>query len=56
VFRTEILPRLKEVQSSQIAAATGLSRNFAATIKSGRHQPHPRHWSVLRELVGAVES
>lgn len=51
LFMTEILPGLAEVTTSEIAAATGLSRNFAATIKSGKHIPHPRHWSVLRNLV-----
>lgn len=36
-FRTEILPMLADVSAGEIAAATGLSRNFAATIKSGKH-------------------
>jgi hypothetical protein len=54
VFRTEILPKLKGVPASEIAAATGLSRNFAATIRSGKHVPHPRHWNVLRALLDSA--
>ena len=51
VFRTEILPTLAEMPTSRIAAATGLSRNFVATIKSGKHVPHPLHWTKLRDLA-----
>jgi hypothetical protein len=50
VFRTEVLPKLVGVSTSKIALGTGLSRNFAATIKSGKHVPHPRHWAALRQL------
>ena len=48
--RLEIHPRLAGVSASQIAEATGLSRNYAATIRSGKHVPHQRHWGRLREL------
>ena len=51
VFNNEILPMLARVPTSDIVAATGLSRNYAATIKAGKHIPHARHWDALREPV-----
>jgi hypothetical protein len=50
VFATEILPRLRELTASQIAAATGLYQHHAALIKRGRKTPHPRHWSALQAV------
>jgi hypothetical protein len=41
-FRVEILPTLARVSASQIAAATGLSRDFSSTIKSGRYVAPPK--------------
>ena len=52
-FRTEILPLLGRVSTREIAAATGLSRNFAATIKSAKHVPHAMHWDLLRGVMPA---
>jgi hypothetical protein len=52
-FRTEIFPMLAGVSAVEIAAATGLSRNFAATIKSGQHVPHAMHWDALRRVASA---
>jgi len=56
VFRVEILPRLVGVPTSQIAAVTGLSRNFVSTVKSGKHVPHQMHWDALRALASRVDS
>jgi hypothetical protein len=35
-----------------IMAATGLSKQLAADIRSGRHIPHPRHFEALAKLAG----
>ena len=46
-FKNEILPRLQQVSPGAMSRASGLSRNYCSTIKSGRHVPHPRHWESL---------
>jgi hypothetical protein len=51
VFATEILPRLRDLTSSQIAAATGLSQHYCALIRGGRKTPHPRHRTALQAVA-----
>jgi hypothetical protein len=52
VYLREIQPRLKEITLSVLASKLGISIPYAVDIRSGRRVPHPRHWSILAELVG----
>lgn len=56
VYWDRIQPRLAELSASQVAAALGVSRQYAVNMRAGRRRPHPRHWLVLAELVGATAS
>ena len=49
--RTEILPMFAGISTDEIAGVTGLSRNFAATIRFGKNVPHARHWATLGEMA-----
>jgi CRISPR-associated protein Cas1 len=51
-FRSEVAPRLATVSVPKIAAALSVSDAYAADIRAGRHNPHPRHWMALAKLVG----
>jgi CRISPR-associated endonuclease Cas1 len=48
----KILPRLRTIKVRQIAEALGVSRPYAAQIRSGGRRPHPRHWLALAKLAG----
>jgi hypothetical protein len=51
-YLQKIQPRLPGITYSAIASALGVSKPYAADIRSGRRRPHPRHWEALAELVG----
>ncbi len=51
-YAHKIQPRLPGLTCPAIAAALGVSESYAADIRVGRRQPHPRHWQALAELVG----
>ena len=44
VFRTKILPRLRERTIGELVEATGLSEHYCSLIRLGKKVPHPRHW------------
>lgn len=46
-FREVVLPMIVQTRTSLLARETGLSVNYCATIKAGKHTPHPRHWAGL---------
>jgi hypothetical protein len=46
-----IQPLLRGKKVREIAEAMQVSKPYAAFIRSGRRQPHPRHWEVLAGLV-----
>jgi CRISPR-associated endonuclease Cas1 len=48
----KVQPALAAITISILAATLGISESYAADIRVGRHQPHPRHWARLAELVG----
>ena len=50
VFRSEILPGLRQARLGELAAATGLSEHYCSLIRLAKRVPHPRHWSALRTL------
>jgi CRISPR-associated endonuclease Cas1 len=53
VYNHKIQPSLlRSASISQIASALEVSIPYAANIRLGRRQPHPRHWTALAELVG----
>ena len=47
----ELNERLSKLTLAQIVAATKLSVTQASRLKSGRQQPHPRHWEALRDIA-----
>lgn len=49
-----VQPLLRGKKVREIAGAIQVSQPYAALIRSGRRRAHPRHWSVLAELIGAV--
>jgi CRISPR-associated endonuclease Cas1 len=51
-YRERIHPRLVRVTVRVLAAALGVSLPYASNIRSGKRQPHPRHWQTLAQLVG----
>jgi len=52
IYRDKIQPRLAQVTVSTIARALGVSEPYAAGIRAGRREPHPRHWLSLARVVG----
>jgi CRISPR-associated endonuclease Cas1 len=53
-YRERIQPRLAGVTVRVMAEALGVSTPYASSIRSGKKQPHPRHWQTLARLVGIV--
>ena len=51
-YRREIQPRLASVTVPAIRKALGISKAYATNIRSGKREPHPRHWHSLAHLVG----
>jgi hypothetical protein len=57
LFRREILPGLRTVKPSEIAAAAGCSKASASDIRRGKWTPHVSTWVTLAGLASvAVES
>ena len=52
LFAREILPKLASVKLREIVEATGLSKGYASTVRSGKYSPHVSTWAALTELVG----
>jgi CRISPR-associated endonuclease Cas1 len=50
----KIQPQLKTVSVREIAQAMQVSQPYAAFVRSGRRNPHPRHWQALAELGAAA--
>jgi CRISPR-associated endonuclease Cas1 len=53
-YRRKIQPRLREVTVPTIRTALGISNGYATNIRSGKREPHPRHWQTLAGLVGVL--
>jgi CRISPR-associated endonuclease Cas1 len=53
-YADKIRPLLVGASISEIASAIDVSFPYAAAIRAGRRNPHPRHWGVLAELVGVT--
>jgi len=51
VYRDKIQPKLATSTVSAISSVLGVSKPYAADIRSGKHVPHPRHWKSLARLV-----
>jgi hypothetical protein len=51
MFTSEILPGLRDVHVSTMAAATGLSEVYCSLIRLGKKVPHPRHFETLRAVA-----
>lgn len=54
-YTHEIQPRLSSVAITTLSSTLGVCESYAADIRAGRRRPHPRHWRVLGNLVGAVK-
>jgi len=55
VYREKIHPRLSGITVPVLSSALGISQPYAAEIRAGRCQPHPRHWLTLARLVGVSQ-
>jgi CRISPR-associated protein Cas1 len=55
-YREKIHPLLAGVTVRAVASALGVSQPYASNIRSGKRQPHPRHWQTLAWLVGLTSS
>ncbi len=53
-YETKIRPLLASVPRTAIMNAIGVSKPYAAQVRTGRYIPHPRHWQKLAELVGVL--
>jgi CRISPR-associated endonuclease Cas1 len=51
-YREKIHPRLAGITVRALASAIGVSIPYASNIRSGKRQPHPRHWQTLARLSG----
>ncbi len=51
-FPQNPLSRVKRSSNAEIARTLHVSIPYAASIRLGRRQPHPRHWKALSSLVG----
>jgi CRISPR-associated endonuclease Cas1 len=51
-YRDKVHPLLAGVTVRALASALGVSIPYASNIRSGKRQPHPRHWQTLARLVG----
>jgi CRISPR-associated endonuclease Cas1 len=47
----KIQPQLRTLKVREIAQAMHVSEPYAAFIRSGRRNPHPRHWEALAKLA-----
>jgi CRISPR-associated protein Cas1 len=47
-----IQSQLRTIKVREIAQAMNVSKPYAASVRAGRHRPHPRHWQALAKLVG----
>jgi len=53
-YLTKIRHRLAGFTYAAIASALGVCVPYAASIRSGRRIPHPRHWETLTRLASIV--
>jgi hypothetical protein len=51
-YAQKVQPLLAHVRPAAIAAAIGVTWQYASFIRRGLSRPHPRHWLKLAELVG----
>jgi CRISPR-associated endonuclease Cas1 len=50
-YQQKIQPRLSAITIPALMSALNVSKPYAADIRAGRRQPHPRHWLILARLV-----
>jgi len=53
-YAQRIQPLLGSKKIREIAEVMQVSGPYAALIRSGRRQPHPRHWLTLSRLLGLL--
>jgi CRISPR-associated endonuclease Cas1 len=51
-YREKIHPRLAGITVRALASALSVSIPYASNIRSGKREPHPRHWLTIARLVG----
>jgi CRISPR-associated endonuclease Cas1 len=51
-YREQIRPALTRITVRVIASTLGISLPYASNVRSGKLQPHPRHWQTLARLTG----
>lgn len=50
----QIQPQLRTIKIREISETMHVSKPYAALVRAGRRQPHPRHWLALAKLVGVT--
>jgi CRISPR-associated endonuclease Cas1 len=50
----QIQPQLRTIKVREISETMHVSKPYAALVRAGRRQPHPRHWLPLAELIGVI--
>jgi hypothetical protein len=55
LYRAKIQPRLTGITVRVTSSNLGISEPYAALIRAGRKQPHPRYWLTLAQLVGVSQ-
>jgi CRISPR-associated endonuclease Cas1 len=53
-YREKVHPRLAGITVRALPLALGVSIPYASNIRSGKRQPHPRHWQTIAGLVGIL--
>jgi CRISPR-associated endonuclease Cas1 len=54
-YQKRIEPRLGGITVLVISSSLSVSEPYAADIRAGKRQPHPRHWPALARLTGVSE-
>lgn len=52
VYVNQVQPSLARAKTSTLAAVIGVSQPYAKLVRTGKRQPHPRHWLALATLAG----
>ena len=55
-FDRDILPQLADIPVLRIARAIGVSKSWAAQMRSGKKPTHRRHWAALIELADSMKA
>lgn len=55
-YQKKIQLRLSGITIPALMSALNISKSYAADIRAGRRQPHPRHWPTLARIAGIASN